>query len=267
MKRYFLAAIVATLFAGNPASAMAQYGQQTSNGMFGSRNTGGGISGASGGSSSSLNPQAGQLSGGDANLRNVQGFVGAGSEGGFIGQAGATASGTGQMGMGGLGTSRGMGTRGMSGMGTGGLGMGGLGGSRGLGMSGLGTTGLGGFGGNQFGGFQQNQFGGRNNRFGSTGGQAAQQRVPFRTTMRVGFEVPMRDTSSLSATLTRRLERSSMLQSRSRLSVEMSGQTAVLRGTVASEHDRELAERVVLLEPGVNRVENRLAVSNSAASN
>ena len=264
MKRYFLAAIVAMLFAGTPSSVVAQYGQQTSNGMFGSRNTGGGISGASGGntSSGSLNPQAGQLSGGDANLRNVQGFVGAGNEGGFIGQAGATGSGMGQMGMGGLGTSRGMGTRGMSGMGSTGLGA-----SRGLGMSGLGMSGLGGFGGNQFGGFQQNQFGNRNNRFSSTGGQATQQRAPFRTTMRVGFEPPARDTSSISATLTRRLERSSMLQSRSRLSVEMNGQTAVLRGTVATEHDRELAERVVLLEPGVNRVENQLAVANSAATN
>ena len=46
--------------------------------------------------------------------------------------------------------------------------------------------------------------------------------------------------------------------------VDMVGGTAVLRGTVASDHDCDLAARVVLLEASVDRVVNLLVVRKSA---
>ena len=42
--------------------------------------------------------------------------------------------------------------------------------------------------------------------------------------------------------------------------VALDGQTATLRGVVASEYDRLVAEKMALLEPGVARVENQLRV-------
>jgi hypothetical protein len=44
--------------------------------------------------------------------------------------------------------------------------------------------------------------------------------------------------------------------------VDMVGGTAILRGTVASDHDRDLAGRVVMLEASVDRVVNLLVVGN-----
>jgi hypothetical protein len=48
--------------------------------------------------------------------------------------------------------------------------------------------------------------------------------------------------------------------------VDFDGQTAILRGTVATRHDRELAERVVRLEATVDEVSNLLEVAGLAAT-
>ena len=45
------------------------------------------------------------------------------------------------------------------------------------------------------------------------------------------------------------------------VSVALDGRTAILTGTVASAHDRDLAERVVLLESSVDDVQNQLVVA------
>jgi hypothetical protein len=48
--------------------------------------------------------------------------------------------------------------------------------------------------------------------------------------------------------------------------VEMQGRTAILRGVVASAHDRDLAERVVRLEATVDQVQNLIEVAALAGS-
>lgn len=48
------------------------------------------------------------------------------------------------------------------------------------------------------------------------------------------------------------------------IEVELDGGTAVLRGTVASESDRRVAERTAKLEPGVRQVRNELVVAAPA---
>jgi len=50
------------------------------------------------------------------------------------------------------------------------------------------------------------------------------------------------------------------------MEVTIEGETAVLRGVVATEHDRRIAEQVARLEPGIRRVENLLTVAPPAAS-
>jgi hypothetical protein len=46
--------------------------------------------------------------------------------------------------------------------------------------------------------------------------------------------------------------------------VEIDGDTAVLRGAVASESERRIAERMVKLEPDVRRVRNELLVTGGS---
>ena len=46
--------------------------------------------------------------------------------------------------------------------------------------------------------------------------------------------------------------------------IEMQGRTAILRGVVATEHDRDLAERVVRLEATVDQVQNQIVVAGQA---
>ena len=48
------------------------------------------------------------------------------------------------------------------------------------------------------------------------------------------------------------------------MQVEMEGETVVLRGTVPSERDRDLAARLALLEPGISAVRNELRVVPSS---
>lgn len=53
----------------------------------------------------------------------------------------------------------------------------------------------------------------------------------------------------------------SRVQSRGPVAVELQDRTAILRGVVGTSHDRELAEQLALLEPGVSRVRNELTVA------
>ncbi|HUT95440.1 MAG TPA: BON domain-containing protein [Thermoguttaceae bacterium] len=63
-----------------------------------------------------------------------------------------------------------------------------------------------------------------------------------------------------------RLEKSSWLRPQSPMEVAIEGGTAILRGVVATEHDRVLAERVAKLEPGVRQVENLLTLAPASES-
>jgi hypothetical protein len=54
--------------------------------------------------------------------------------------------------------------------------------------------------------------------------------------------------------------RSSALSKDSKVQVGSDGTAVVLRGTVANEHDRQLAEMLVRLSPGVHTVKNELIV-------
>lgn len=66
--------------------------------------------------------------------------------------------------------------------------------------------------------------------------------------------------------LTARLERSGRIRFQSPVAVALREGTAILQGVVASEHDRELAEQLARLEPGVLQVQNELVVLPAGAS-
>lgn len=94
-------------------------------------------------------------------------------------------------------------------------------------------------------------------------GQGGQGREPdrrVRVQRRVAFEYPAPAPRQLGTKLTGRIAGMSRIRSTGPLTVSVEGRTAVLRGMVASDHDRVLAEQVALLEPGISRVRNELTI-------
>ena len=118
-----------------------------------------------------------------------------------------------------------------------------------------------GFGSSQFRRSYQPGASGRGGGFG-----ARRSTAEIRTRLRAGFSIARPAPAQRSSTLATRLAKSSWLQSRSPMEVTIEGGTAILRGVVATDHDRVLAERVAKLEPGVRRVENLLTLAPASES-
>ncbi|TWU66325.1 MULTISPECIES: BON domain-containing protein [Crateriforma] len=115
------------------------------------------------------------------------------------------------------------------------------------------TGGFGGLGGGGLGSLFGNAFG-----FGGNAGGNNQPSI--RTRVRSAVQVPPRPATQV---------RSSAVKTFSRLNrrgyggvnVQVTGQTATLQGTVASEKDRRMSELLMRLEPGIYDVQNNLQVA------
>ncbi len=106
---------------------------------------------------------------------------------------------------------------------------------------------------------------------GMFGSSSRQQRQQLRVPLRIGpnsfpfSSAPPSVTSGPNLQVQNRLARMPQLKDRGSVQVEMQGQVAVLRGEVASQHERDLVARLVLLEPGIADVRNELQVGSAAA--
>lgn len=76
----------------------------------------------------------------------------------------------------------------------------------------------------------------------------------------VRFEYRTVSGPELSERIARQLELTESLRLPQPLQVSVEGGTATLRGVVASEHDREIAELLVRFEPGISSIRNELKV-------
>ncbi|MEE8450511.1 MAG: BON domain-containing protein [Thermoguttaceae bacterium] len=94
------------------------------------------------------------------------------------------------------------------------------------------------------------------------GGPSAAKSI--RTTARLAFETPQIDSGHVSASLVRRFQQPGPIQTRLPVEVTVDGRTATLRGQVATEYDRILAERFVRMEPGISQVANELVVAQTS---
>lgn len=129
------------------------------------------------------------------------------------------------------------------------------------------------------GGTQQNAGGGRNamqSMFGGQGGFAQfardagfnpdqggggnASRTQLRIPIKLGFKPAPTDMAVVQTTFQSRLGKLPGLKRLGPISVEMQGNTAILRGVVASEEDRLLAEELALMEPAIADVNNELIV-------
>ncbi|NOX53062.1 MAG: BON domain-containing protein [Planctomycetes bacterium] len=79
--------------------------------------------------------------------------------------------------------------------------------------------------------------------------------------LRIAFSIPQNSGGSATRDLTAYRGAFQALERLGRIEVSVEGQTATLRGTVLSEHDRRLAALVVLFEPGIVSVRNELRVA------
>jgi len=98
------------------------------------------------------------------------------------------------------------------------------------------------------------------NQANGVGGRG--QQPVFRVSREVAFDVrPATGPAVLSERLTQLVQRSRTVQAEGLIEVQVRGRTAILRGSVATDRSRELAARLVLLEPGVDQVDNQLQVA------
>jgi hypothetical protein len=260
MKRLILlatAAFAASVFGGE------LWAQQTSTGAFGERTTGGttgtsaprnntgsstgGTSGGSGGNTS-ITASTGEMSmlrevsgQADSSARYVRGnrtsadFVGADS-----------------------GEARAVGV--VQADGAGGGGRGGAGGAQSF--TSLFSSG-GGRNGNVLSQLMSGQFNqGGNQRTRSSAGGAAALRIPIR----MDFSSTPIATSRFTGQFQKRLGKLPGLSTVGPIEILVEGETVVLRGVVASEGDRQLAEDLAKLEPEVGKVRNELTVQGEAGS-
>jgi hypothetical protein len=97
-------------------------------------------------------------------------------------------------------------------------------------------------------------------------GAGAAQAPVIRTRLSLGFENPAPDPQKFSSLLGQRLMDLPGIHWGSVVQVEIQGRTAILRGVVATEHDRDLAARVVRLEATIEQVDNKIDVAARSAT-
>ena len=82
--------------------------------------------------------------------------------------------------------------------------------------------------------------------------------------MRIGFVRPVRDLVQVSTKATSRLTKIPTLSEGNKVSVSVSEEgLAVVTGSVVSERDRSIIERLLELEAGVRTVRNELVVNTT----
>lgn len=106
------------------------------------------------------------------------------------------------------------------------------------------------------------------NAYGQQGYGSSSINNEIRTRFAIAFDSPViansstgsQNRASRGTTLNARLGKISALNRLGSISTEVVGREVTLRGTLRTEQDRKLAERIVLLEPGVSTVRNEITV-------
>jgi osmotically-inducible protein OsmY len=241
---------------GTGSSGFGGMGSNTTSGAFGQRSVGGMATGGGAGSFTGSNQS--MVTGQTTNLDQLMSSSGANGVMNFQTSAFVGGGGVGNNGANFVG---GLSNRGINGAQNGA--QSGVNGQRGAGQFGAGQ--MGGAGG-QYGGGAYGQNNRNNNRQQNANAQGVRSRteIPIATSYTIGFSTPSVAPTAISTKISQQLNRSHSIASAGGVNVQMVGKTAVLQGTVASDHDRNMASQVAMLEPGVSQVKNELQVTGSA---
>ncbi len=93
---------------------------------------------------------------------------------------------------------------------------------------------------------------------GNRGGRGRTYEI--RSVLMLGFSPPRPMATKVTETLTARLAKIGRGRTASSFEVAFRQGTAVLRGTAATDHDRDLVEQLTRLEPGIWNVDNQIVV-------
>lgn len=105
--------------------------------------------------------------------------------------------------------------------------------------------------------------GGNRGNANSNNNQSNSRYFPVRRVVSFDYTVPA---AAISQQLGRRYDSLPGIANLGEIEVTIQGRIAILRGTVATEHDREAAARVALLEAGISAVQNELQVAEEPDS-
>jgi hypothetical protein len=94
----------------------------------------------------------------------------------------------------------------------------------------------------------------------------SRRQIPIQVTYNIAFPVPQVPSSAVATKLANELSSSPTIGAYGPVSVRVEGGTAILRGTVPTDHDRILAAQLALLEPRVSQVQNELQVASGPNS-
>ncbi len=152
-------------------------------------------------------------------------------------------------------------------LGAGGLGGSGIGGA--LGGTGLGGGLAGGFGAGLGGGLGGGFGGGRNTRSQFGGGNSQTTgKQPIKATFKPVMDAaPAATIAARNNQIQSRLERLPLAEKYRGVTVAVAGRTAILSGTTATEADARYVERLVSIEAGIDRVENRIQFASAPIKN
>lgn len=130
-------------------------------------------------------------------------------------------------------------------------------------FSAVGDTAAGGGTGGFGGGFGGGGFGGLGALFGGQGfgGGGQNSTSSIRTRLKSGIRVQRPSSDRVQYAAQTRLQTAPSAAGVTGVRVQMQGQTAVLSGVVATARQRRMSELMMMLEPGVKRVQNELAVA------
>lgn len=105
-----------------------------------------------------------------------------------------------------------------------------------------------------------------NSGYGTQSNRAryGQTTADVQPTLSLGFDYAGPVVPNLTTKLVSRLKTSAVATATLPVQVQVLDGTATLTGTVASDHERALAEQLLALEPGVRRVDNQLSVAPAA---
>ena len=92
-------------------------------------------------------------------------------------------------------------------------------------------------------------------------------RAQLKFATRLGFSLPPSKAISRATQFEGRLKRLPGLPSGKNVTVLVQGTMAILEGTVESEHERSIIERLAKMEAGIYSVDNQLVVAGSDTSN
>ena len=96
------------------------------------------------------------------------------------------------------------------------------------------------------------------------GGNTINNQTQVQPVITLGFTAPKADYATVSTALSQRLEHTNQTGHLGTVKIELADRVTVVRGTVASEHDKKVIENMIRLQPGVSEIDSNVQIETPA---